>query len=141
MQSTYLHLGHTSLLSSGSAYFHLGPQIQTKILLKKSKETHKKVETYVFDTHLLLNTNAIVVGIACGETFSDNNNGFEIFITFHLLLGDRDKSVSHSDHFTALSTFEWTPTILQRKRKSDTTYSVTKQLRLSQVTYSVPQPL
>lgn len=44
MRSTYLHLGHTFLLSSGSACFHLGPQIQTKTLLKKSKETHKKVE-------------------------------------------------------------------------------------------------
>lgn len=43
-RSTCSHLGHTFLLSSGSACFHLGPQIQTKTLLKKSKETHKKAE-------------------------------------------------------------------------------------------------
>lgn len=38
VRSMCLHLGHTFLLSSGSAYFRLGPQIQTKILLQKIKE-------------------------------------------------------------------------------------------------------
>lgn len=122
-----LHLGRTFLQSSGSAYFHLGPQIQTKILLQKSKETHKKVETLVLNICLLSNTNVIAAGPICGETFSDNN-GFEIFIRFHFFPGEQAKFVSHCDHFTSSVCFSGVPPPCNVKGRLTPPTQVSKQL-------------
>lgn len=86
MQSTYLHLGRIFLLSSGSACFHLGPQIQTRIPLQKSNETHKEAETLV-STPLLPNINAPAVETVRGDNFSKyNSSGCEVSITIHWIL-------------------------------------------------------